>query len=400
MISLDRAKKMLFGSLPEPAIGEVLIEDSIGYVLAEDLKSDVDMPPFNKSAVDGYACNSRDTLNAPSAFTCIGSIEAGSLFGKKPKKGDCAKIMTGAAVPDRFNSVIMIEDTAPKGNKIIFRRKLERGVNISRRGEDLKKGAVVLKKGKEIQGPEVMVAASLGRRKIKVYKKPLISVLNTGNEIVNPPQKLSGNKIFNSNGPLLVSLLKNFHIKTKYLGIAKDREPVLYRKIRKGLEADMLIISGGVSVGDYDLVPLVLNKAGVRILFHTIKMKPGKPILFGKKNETVVFGLPGNPNSNFLACLLFIVPAIKKLMGFSEYELKCHEGFLDRDFYQKTGRTHFVLIKIKKDGGRCVVSPVKNHGSADVPSLSGSDGFMIVDENSACVKKDARVEFITWKRYE
>src|SRR5208337_5153164 len=117
MISLDRARKILFGSLPKPGIEEVFIEDSIGYILAENLKSGVDMPPFNKSAVDGYACESQDTLNAPSEFTCIGSIEAGSSFGKKPKKRDCAKIMTGAAVPDRFDSVIMIEDTAPEGNK-------------------------------------------------------------------------------------------------------------------------------------------------------------------------------------------------------------------------------------------------------------------------------------------
>jgi molybdopterin molybdotransferase len=400
MISLDQAREILFGSLPRPKTEEVFIEDSIGYVLAEDLKSGVDMPPFNKSAVDGYACNSRETSNAPSEFTCIGSIEAGSLFGKKSKKGDCVKMMTGAAVPDQFDSVMMIEYTASKGRKVIFKKKLQKGENISGKGEDLKKGAVVLKKGKEIQGPEVMVAASLGRRTIKVYKKPVISVLNTGNEIVNPPQKLSGNKIFNSNGPLLVSLLKNFHIKTKYLGIAKDREPVLYKKIREGLKSDLLIISGGVSMGDYDLVPSVLKKARVTILFHTVKMKPGKPVLFGKKGETIVFGLPGNPNSNFLACLLFIMPAIKKLMGYPEYELKSREGFLDRDFYQKTGRTHFVLIKIRKAGGKCIASPVRSHGSADVPSLSGADGFMIVDENSACVKRGARIKFITWQHYE
>src|SRR4030067_2989424 len=165
MISLDRAHKILFKNLPNPGAEEVFIEDAIGHILAERLKSTVSMPSFNKSAVDGYACNHKYLRHVPAQFRSIGSIEAGGSFDKKPEPGDCVKIMTGAAVPEGFDSVIMIEDTEPAGNKVIMKKKVNGGANIARKGEDLRKGEIVLKKGEEIYGAEVMVAASLGRRK-------------------------------------------------------------------------------------------------------------------------------------------------------------------------------------------------------------------------------------------
>lgn len=400
MISLGKAKELLFSSLPNPVVEEVPVADSIGCILAENVISTVPMPPFNKSAVDGYACKHKDVLYVPAELKCIGLIEAGDTFKKKPKRGECVKIMTGAAVPEGFDSIIMIEDTESNGSAVIMKKTVTRGENISRKGEDLKKGITVLTKGREINGSEVMIASSMGRRKIRVYRKPDVGVLNTGNEIINPPQKLSGNRIFNSNGPLLVSIFKNMRLTVKYLGIAKDREPILYKKIREGLKHDILIISGGVSVGDYDLVPSVLRKAGVKILFHTVRIKPGKPMLFGIKGKTIVFGLPGNPNANFLACHLFIVPAVKKMMGYRDYELKVNVGFIGEEYHQRRGRKHFVLAKIGRIGGKFILHPVESHGSADVPSLHESDGFMILHENFACFRKGSKVPFITWKKNE
>jgi molybdopterin molybdotransferase len=398
MITLEQAYKILFKNLPKPVTGEVLLEDSIGYILAENVKSSVMMPPFNKSAVDGYAFTYKDLGNVPAELRYIGLIEAGDSFNVKPRTGDCVKIMTGAAVPHGFDSIIMIEDTEFHGDRVTLKKKIKQGDNISWKGEDLKKDKIVLRKGKEILGPEVMVAASLGREKIKVYKKPAVSVLNTGNEIVNPPGKLSGNTIYNSNGPLLVSFFKNLHLEVNYLGIAKDTEPILYDKIKEGLKSDVLLISGGVSVGDYDLVPYVLKKAGVKILFHTVKIKPGKPVLVGRKGNTVVFGLPGNPNSNYLACHIFIVPAIKKIMGYDDYRLKVKQGIINADLSNTKGRIHFVLTKIEHIGDEYYLNPVKSHGSADVPSLSESDGFMILHEDTAYYKKGSKLPFFSWKK--
>jgi molybdopterin molybdotransferase len=196
---------------------------------------------------------------------------------------------------------------------------------------------------------------------------------------------------------MLNSLLKLDGIEPQTLGIVKDDAARLKQAAIRGLKADIFLVSGGVSMGDYDFVPEVLTSLGVKKIFHKVNIKPGKPLFFGIENRTLVFGIPGNPVSNFLSYLAFIKPAIQKMMGYKEYNCGFKEGIVEEEFYTKPGRRYFALVKISKKQNHYYLSPITSRSSADTLSLSKADGFMVVDENSGLIKKNSRIKFLTWK---
>ncbi len=373
---------------------QVKIEDSVGRIAGEDVFSKIEMPPFDKSAMDGYALKYVDLKNVPCKLRCIGLIQAGEIFNKKIQQGECIKIMTGAPLPVGADSVVMVEDTLQCGELVEILKTVKKGGNICLRAEDLKRRQKVLARETEISSSHIAVLAAVGRCSLKVCVQPKVAILNTGGEIVPAGVKLGRNKIYNSNGPMLAALLKSDKINPQYLGIAKDKIKDLKVAIKKGLSSDILLISGGVSMGDFDLVPEVLNSLGVRTIFHKVRIKPGKPLFFGKKGKTLVFGIPGNPVSNFLAYQIFIRPAVYKMLGYECFSPAIKSGIAKTEVLIKSDRKHFVLVKIERKMGFDYLTALSGHGSADILSMAQADGFMIVDQE---IEKGAQANFITWK---
>ncbi len=422
MIKFEEALRGVLTNTKRLRTTSLSLKKAIGSVLAEDVKSKFDIPSFRKSAMDGYALCAKNLKSIPVDLRVVGTVPAGGFYPGKVKKGECVKIMTGSPLPKGTDSVVMVEFTknsplssflphrfasrneAVGGggrwgcNLVRILRRVSKGENVCLKGEDIKKKKVVLKKGAIIRAPEVAVLAMLGRARIRVYKRPKVSVLCTGDELVEIGHRLlKFSHIYNSNGPMLCSLLSSMDIENQYLGIAKDKAKGLKKKIKEGLKSDLFILSGGVSMGDYDLVPRVLRSCGVKVIFHKVSIKPGKPNLFGMKGETLIFGVPGNPVSTYLSFLILIKPAIEKLMG-REISLKIEKGILNRDFHQKLGkRKHFLPAWIEMKNNRWEVFPVPTyHGSADIASLLSANGFMIVDAGISFLKQNSQVNIIQW----
>lgn len=397
MIEYEQALKKIAENVSVFPVEQVRIEDAVGRVSGEDVFSGIAMPPFDKSAMDGYALKSSDLKNVPAKLRCIGLIQAGDIFNKKLQRNECVKIMTGAPLPAGADSVIMVEDTLPCGDFVKIIKTVKKGGNVCRRGEDLKRGQKVLAPGTIIFSSHIAVLAAVGRSFVKARALPKVSILNTGGEIAPAGAKLGRNKIYNSNGPMLEALLKSDNLKPVSLGIAKDNLKDLKGAIKEGLKSDMLLISGGVSMGDYDLVPGILNNLGVKRIFHKVNIKPGKPLFFGRKGKTIVFGIPGNPVSNFLAYWVFIRPAVDKMRGYKFCGPLFKEGLSQKEFSSNVGRKHFVLAKAEKKEGQYYLTALPGHGSADILALARADGFMVVDKNLKVIRKNEKVGFITWK---
>ena len=396
MIEYAEAFRLVMANVPRLRTQILPVEQTIGYILAQDISSPLEMPPFNKSAVDGYALIAHDTARPLVILKGQGKIKAGELSRTTVKRGQCLKIMTGSPLPRGADSVVMIENTRPSGEEIEVLVQVKKGENVCKRAEDIKRGEVVLKKGTRLNAASTAVAAALGKKELLVYKKPEVSILSTGNEIVKPGQRLIRGSIYDSNGAMLSALLEKEGISYEFIGMAKDKITDLERRIKAGLKKDMVLISGGVSMGDYDLVPRVLASFKVKKIFHKVKIKPGKPVFFGRLGEKLIFGIPGNPVSNLVVFYLFIKPAMERWSGRVTRGPHFARGILTRDFRQKTGRCHFVLVKIKKDNNNFYLYPVSSHGSADILAAARADGFMKVDGRYAFLKKGESLEFISW----
>ncbi len=398
MITFEQALDGIIKHTIVLGVKEVPIEESIGMVLAEDIYSKVEMPPFNKSAVDGYALRAANIKTIPAKLKNLGNIKAGEGFNKKINSGECVKIMTGAPLPEGSDSVVMVEFTQFNGQEVTVLQAVEKGANVCFKAEDLKCGQKVTAKGIKIDVSHVPVLAAVGRKFVKAVARPKVAILNTGGEIVPVGRKLPKNSIYNTNGPMLEALFGSDGIRARALGIAPDDKRDLEKMLKKGLDADILLISGGVSVGDYDFVPEVLRRLGVKQVFHKVKIKPGKPLFFGIKNKTIIFGVPGNPLAGFLAYLIFVRPALLKMCGGKNYYPIFQEGILKSSFLRQASRKHFVLIKITEKQNQYYLSPIPGHGSADIISLSQADGFMVIGQDIPTLKKNAKVKFITWKK--
>jgi len=394
MIGLDEALNIILKEIEPLDIIEMSLSEAFGMVLAEDVYSDMDIPPFDKSAMDGYAVRSADLADAPATLPAQATVAAGSTHKGRIERGQCVRIMTGAPVPKGFDAVVMFEETEEKDGKVRFTRKAAQGQNICSQGEDVGTGERVLSKGSILGGPEIAVLASVGHVACMVHRRPVVSVLPTGSEIVEPDKALGEGMIRNSNGPMLTGLATALGAEVRYLGIGSDREEVLRGLIGKGLSSDMLLISGGVSMGDYDLVPAMLRESGADIKLHRVRIKPGKPLLFAKGEGCVVIGVPGNPVSNFTTFNLFIKPVLHRMMGRSSYVPRFVDARLTHDVYKRGERTHLMPSRYRVEKGVYEVRTLKLNGSADIIGCVGCNCFLFIGEGEQKLRRGDKASIL------
>jgi molybdopterin molybdotransferase len=385
MVSFEEALKIgnqAAFTLPKE---NVLLEDAMNRVLAEEVISDMDMPPFDKSAMDGFACR-REDLSEP--LEIVETIKAGDVPSKIIGKNQCARIMTGGKVPQGADCVIMVEQTEMVGENFVRFNGSKTSDNIARRAEDIKLGEVVLKKGVLIQPQHVAVLASVGCVTPLVYKQPRVAVLTTGDEIVEPHEKPRGTSIRNSNGIQLVSQIKKMGALASYMGIVGDTPEKTDRAIKVALENhDVLIFTGGVSMGDYDFVTQVLKDNNFDIRFEKVAVKPGRPTVFGKKGNQFVFGLPGNPVSSFIIFELIVKPFLYKLMNHNH--IPTVGNFPIGLNYSRKKADRIAWTPVSLENGFAV--PVDYHGSAHIHSLCFAQGLMAMDSGVSEFRKGEMV---------
>ncbi|KAF0133124.1 MAG: hypothetical protein FD145_1428 [Candidatus Saganbacteria bacterium] len=386
MIIAKKALKIILAHSNPIGIEEREIVDSFGCVLAENIYSDIYMPPFDRSAMDGFAINSKDPSKV---FEIIEDIPAGTAPKKKIHTGQCARIMTGAMLPLGADKVVKVEDARLISDHALRVTHYENKTNISKNGEDIKAGKKILNIGVKIRPQEIAMLAAVGKTMVKVFRRPRISIISTGSELVEPSLKPKIGQIRNSNSSMILAQLKRRGICGKYLGIARDKFDFTVKLIKKGLEnSDILLLSGGVSVGDYDFVKEALKKCEVKIHFNKIAVKPGKPTVFGTKGEKLIFGLPGNPVSVFAVFELFVVPALDKIVG-RKAGTNLKKYILLNDFIRRdANREQYFPIMLGEKG----VKLIAFHGSAHILALTKANGLMQIKKGIKKIKKGTMVD--------
>jgi molybdopterin molybdotransferase len=389
MMELHQALKIVLNSARPLGSERVDLDHAMNGVLAEDVVSDLDMPPFDRSMVDGYACRRVDLAGE---LSVVETIQAGVPPAKTIGPRQCAKIMTGAAVPQGVDCVVMVEQTEPVGHDAIRCRGRQAPDNICRRADDVKAGQVVLKKGDWIRPQHVAVLASVGCIRPLVARRPKVAVVATGDELVEPTVKPGPSQLRNSNTSQLAAQLNTVGVSPSDYGVVKDIEADIDRVLSTALaENDVVLISGGVSVGDFDFVPGALRRNRVKLLFERIAVKPGKPTLFGLSEHSYCFGLPGNPVSAFVMFELLVRPFLFKLMGHVYSPVRI-EMRLDEPIARKdTERQSWIPVKLTC---RTAVKPLEYHSSAHSLALCEADGLVPVDIGLASIEKGASVQVL------
>jgi molybdopterin molybdotransferase len=369
---------------------------ALGMVLAEDIASDVNMPPFNKSAMDGFAVVAADLAEVPCSLPVAQNIPAGAVPTGPLRPGQCARIMTGAPVPEGADTVVRVELTeqGPGENEVTFRKAETKGRNICWKAEDVAAGDVVLRAGHCIRAPETALLAACGREQVAVFRKPSVAALSTGNEVVPINQVPKPGQIRDANSHYLAARFQRLGVPVKLLGIARDEESDLRQAIGEGLEHDVLILSGGVSMGDYDLVPGILKEAGAEILFDSVAMKPGRPTVYARCGDCAIFGLPGNPVSVLVASEILVLPAVRQMMGHAEAEAPRRRARLTATASHKPKRRSHVPGRLAETARGWTVQPLPYHGSAHIKALSEANALIVLPAGVARIEAGAETEVI------
>lgn len=382
MISLKQAIEIAFSKAQILETEPVDLMESTGRILAQDVFADADMPPFNKSAMDGYACRRAD-LGMELSVQEI--IPAGKTPIKTIGVGECSKIMTGAQVPEGADTVFMVEYAEETVSGKVRFSGVKTNSNICLKGEDLNEGDLVLSSGIQLRPQHIAILASVGYTKPLVYKQPVAGIISTGSELVNPEEKPGLSQIRNSNGPQLFAQAKSYGFETNYYGIVPDDELQTRQIIEKSVaENDVTILSGGVSVGDFDFVPQIIRELGFEIHFSKINIKPGQHTTFASKKDKYIIGLPGNPVSSFIQFEVFGLPFLRKLMNYEQLEMKLALPICHDFMRKKTDKEECMPVQLTAENQ---VQMVNYHGSAHIHAYHQSFGFITIPAGKAELKK-------------
>ncbi|MBU0652532.1 MAG: molybdopterin molybdotransferase MoeA [Proteobacteria bacterium] len=395
MISVEEALKKILAAISPLGLEKVNILDALGRVIGEDVYAGRAIPPKDNSAMDGYALRMGDTRGAsaekPAMLEVVEEIPAGAVPEKRIGPGQAARIMTGAPVPEGADAVVRMEDTRKEDGQVAILVEAKHGQDIRLAGEDVQPGEKVISRGEVIRPAEVGMLAALGRSFVSIHQRPLVAIVATGDELTDIDEPSSPWKIINSNSYSLAALVLNCGAVPLQIGIARDRREDIVAKFRAAIRADLIVSSGGVSVGDYDLVKEVLKEEGNRMQFWRVAMKPGRPLAFGMLGEVPIVGLPGNPVSAMVSFEQFIRPTILKMMGHVNLFRQTVQARLGEDINKKPGIRHFIRARIQRDGDLYTVVTTGDQGSGILKSMVRANGLIILPEEVTTVQAGGMV---------
>ena len=400
-MSFDEAKKVIAERLKPEALGaeEIPLLDAYNRVLRENVVSALDIPPFSRSTVDGFAVKAEDTFGAEENQPVTLSVRGVVNIGELPKicigKGEAAEIATGAPVPDGADAVVMVEDTDRKDAELRVYRAVTKDGNVMKKGSDIKKGETVLKAGQVLGASEIGVLAALGLTKAKVFTVPVVAVLSTGGEVTEPGRELPAGKIYDINAYSLCTAVRESGGNPVYLGVVPDDEAALRKALERALaSADMVLTSGGVSVGPHDLTPKIVNSLGKPGVFVSgIAVKPGKPTTVALVDGKPVFALPGHPTSALLLFHLLARPVIQAMSGRTATEAETVKALAAKRMFQAKGRRTFIMVKLKRDVTKGLVAePVETGASGAITTLAKADGFVEVPADQQFIDAGEEVD--------
>ncbi|MFN0277632.1 MAG: gephyrin-like molybdotransferase Glp [Pyrinomonadaceae bacterium] len=398
MINISKALKIIGRETKTLGPEKVELSQPVGRVLRENVIADTDLPPFDRSQMDGFALVAADTKNAPVTLRIVGESTAGRGWHKTMQRGEAVRIMTGAPLPKRADAVQKIEITRElDDNRIIINEPTEKGRYIVYRGSEIKNRTTIFKSGEIISENMIATLAAFGYATVKIGKQPRVSILGTGSEIVEITKKPGRDQIRNSNSVMLDVLARKFGAATKIFPISKDDISNLKSQISNAAkDADILVITGGVSVGKYDLTKKVLIELGAEIFFDKVGLKPGKPAVFARLGKTLVFGLPGNPVSAAVTFHLFVRKAILTMQGAAATDLKQGFAVLAADAKAARERDTYLPSRLETNkSGQLLAHPLKWQGSSDFIGYARADSLVFVPKGKHLAKGDvAKIAFL------
>jgi molybdopterin molybdotransferase len=374
---------------------DVPLVEARGLALAEDVRARFDSPPFDNSAVDGYAVRSGDA-EAGRTFRVVDEAPAGRPAAKSVGEGEAIKIFTGGVIPEGADAVVMVENTSGWGEEFELKKAASPEQNVRGSGEDVREGAVILSAGTEIGPPEIALAATQGYGRLPVYRRPEVVILSTGTELVEPGEReLEPGEIYDSNSFAMIAQAEEVGARARRVSAASDDAEVLRNAVKEALEtADVVVTSGGVSVGEKDLVKGTMLELGVEQVFWGVKFKPGKPLFFGVHEGASVFGLPGNPVSAMVCFELFVRPALVKMMGREDKGRPRIQVYFEEDVRNNFGRMHAMRVSLQQTEKGWLARSVGAQGSGLVSSLTKADALALIGPESEGVRAGEPVEAI------
>ena len=380
-VSVDEALEIVLAHTPRLPAEEVLLPDALGRVLAEDVRADADMPPFDRSAMDGYAVRASDVASAPVVLEVAGQLRAGQYPDAPLPPRQAVQVMTGAPVPAGATAVQPVEKTRAidGGARVEILETVATGANIARQASEVAAGDVVLHAGRAIDPATIAVLAAVGRPRVKVGRRPTVAVLVTGDELVDVWDAPSRGRIRNSNGYALMAQAAWAGADARALGVVPDQPDRIAEAVRQGFAADVLVVSGGVSAGAYDLVEEALARFDVGLLFTKVSIKPGAPMVFGRRGDKLVFGLPGNPVSAQVTFDVFVRAALLRMQGARVVSRPRVEVELLEPMTNRSGRANHLPARVRVRDGRLVAEGVRSAGSADVVAHAAANALVVLE---------------------
>ena len=399
MLKVADALKILLDAVsPLPSV-EVPLEDALGRTLVERVVADRDFPPTDRSAMDGFALRGADCAEAGRVLAVTGEVRAGKDAGAIfVGVGETVRIFTGGVIPRGADAVVMVELTEEDRalSTVVVKERPEPGQHIRRRGEDLRAGNTVIEPGTIVRATEIAALAAVGCTRVTVVRPPRVAVMSTGDEVVEVDANPAPHQVRNSNAAMLLAQLQSMRVEARYLGIAGDECAALDAMIADGLTGDVVVLTGGVSVGEYDLVGAALIRAGCEVLFHNVAMRPGKPIVAAKRGGCIVLGLPGNPVSAFTGFHVFVAPALRKLLGDPQPVAAPLRATLLEPLRRRPGRLTYHLAHFRWRDGKPFVAPVASASSGDVLSLVRANAFIVSSGDPDAIPAGDEVDVVAW----
>jgi molybdopterin molybdotransferase len=393
MITVDEAIGAVLERVEMLASEAVALEEALGRILAEDVLADIALPPFDRARMDGYAVRSNDVAHVPATLRLIGEIAAGATFDGELDSGEAIKIFTGAPVPLGADAVQKVEVTESDGNSVIIRETVKPGQFITPRASEVAAGQIVAERGCEIGPAEMAVLASFGYSQVRVGARPRVAVISTGSELIGVSEKPAGAQIRNSNSYTIASYARRAGAIVDLLGTVEDTPEATRRALLEASRSrEIVITSGGVSMGDYDLVKAALADIGAEIFFDKVIIRPGKPIVFARRDKTYFFGLPGNPVSTSVTFNVFVRPAIRKMQGDRSPLLPVARAVLARAIKDSSSRRSYLPGRLFIEDGRAVVEALRWGGSSDLVAFMKANALIIVGEQTHEIAEGEMVE--------